>query len=131
MKLIRNMFFLFAVTVFALTSTILSIYNYNPFTSGHDVFVSFYISFGFAVAGLAAIIVLYVKSRLSKKETFGPQFWPSLRQGLLVGVAATALIVLQGFRILDWLVGVSVVVVTILLELFFQTKKSVANSDLK
>ena len=123
MTLLRNLFFLFAITVFAITSTVLSIYNYNPFESNAKVLVNFYASFAISLAGLLGLAVYYIRSRAKQVETVNLYFWPSVRQGILLSTGLTIILILQGFRILDWLVGISVMAVVILCELFFETKK--------
>lgn len=122
-SIVRNLFFLFSVTLFGITSTVLALFNYNPFTSNVTVFINFYISFFVAIAGIAAIIILYVKSRRSPNSNNNTFFWPSLRQASLISLIFTTLLVLKGLKILDLLIGVSVVIVVFLSELFFQTKR--------
>lgn len=123
MTLIRNLFFLFSLTVFAIASTLLAVFNFNPFTADHGKLANFYISLFFSLAGITGTVIFYIKTRLLKSESVNPFFWPSIRQGLLISAGITALLMLQGYRILDWLVGSSIIIVAVLLELFFQTKK--------
>lgn len=120
--LVKYLFFLLTVTIFAIASTILTIYNYDPFQSGAVVFIDFYTSFGIALTGIIAISIYWAKAVIFPKSV-AYRFWSSLRQSLLVAVGITAILALQQFRILDWLIGSSIVIVVILLELFFQTKK--------
>jgi hypothetical protein len=123
MNLVRNLFFLFSVTLFALVACILFVYNYSPYGADQTVFFSFYLSLFGSLAGLLAIILLYIKVKMTKTQTTNTLFWPTLRQTSLFSLAVTLLLLLRGMRILDWLIGTSVVIVTVLLELFFQTKK--------
>lgn len=125
MAIVRNLFFLFSVTLFALTSTVLSISNYNPFTSNVSAFVYFYSSFFVALAGIIAIMAFYLKSKKMKNQDSQVFFWPSIRQASFVALALTGILVLQGLRILDLMIGMSIAVVLLLLELFFRTKKMV------
>jgi len=73
--------------------------------------------------GILAISIYYTKTKLSKNETIFKNFWSSVRQGLFISMGITTLLVLKGMKILDWLIGISIMIVVILLELFFQTKK--------
>jgi len=123
MSMVRNFFFLVSVTVFALVSTLLAIYNYNPFVSDKSVFVNFYTSLLVGIGGFLAILIFAIKIRLNKNQTNSAHFWPSVRQGLFISFALSILLFLRGLKILDFLVGGSVIIVIILLELFFQTKK--------
>lgn len=124
MILLRNLFFLAAITIFAVASTILTIYNYSPYLSDKTVYINFYASFLFAVAGIVSLLIFGVRERFSKRESKNQFFWPSVREGVLFSTAGTTLLLLQGLRILDWLIGISIMVVAILLELFFQTKRT-------
>ena len=126
MKLIRNLFFLFAATVFAIASFVLALFNYNPFTANRQEFISFYLSFFIALSGIMAISIYYARMKTQKSQTIFSQFWPSIRQALFLSLSATVLLILRGLRILDWLTAISIIIVAILLELFFQTKKGFA-----
>jgi hypothetical protein len=120
-SLLRNLFFLFTITVFALASTILSIYNYDPTKSDVTVFANFYISLFFTLLGVITIALYYIKSKF-KANNQALYFWPSVRSATFLSAGLTSLLFLQGLRILDWLIGISVTIVVILLELFFRTK---------
>ncbi|MEI7792095.1 MAG: hypothetical protein WCI57_01250 [Candidatus Berkelbacteria bacterium] len=124
MALLRNLFFLFSLTVLAVASTVISIFNYDPYQAGRTIFVNFYVSFFMALAGIVAIALYFIKSRVSKEKTIYNHFWPSVRQASLFSLAATAALFLASMHILDWLTGISLLIVTALLELFFQTKKT-------
>lgn len=119
----RNLFFLFTVTLFAFASLVLDIFNNNPYQSGSSVFINFYTSMFLTFSGIIAITIYYLKIKTKTDKLIYSYFWPSVRQGAIVAFAVTALFALRGFRILDWWIGVSVIVVVTLLELFFQTKK--------
>jgi len=122
-SIIRNLFFLFSITIFGLTSTILAIFNYNPMVSGLPVFINFYASFFVSVAGITSIIIFYFKAKRTINMNTGIFFWPSIRQASLLSLAITTLLVLRGLKILDALIGLSLVIVILLSELFFRTKK--------
>ncbi|MFA7253530.1 MAG: hypothetical protein WC107_03165 [Patescibacteria group bacterium] len=125
MKLTRNLFFLFAFTVFGITSVILDIFNYNPEKAGLSEFANFYTSFFAGILGTLALIIFVLKVKSNKIETYTHHFWPSVRQAFLLSAGLTTILMLRGFRILDWMIGASVIIVVVLLELFFQTKKQV------
>lgn len=123
MTLLRNLFFLLAVTVFALASTVLCLFNYNPFKSDLPIFINFYASLFLALAGILAIVIYFLKTKLIKNNVGVILFWPSVRQGLLVSLALTTLLALKGLKILDWLIAISALIIAVLFELFFQTKR--------
>ncbi len=123
MALVRNLFFLFAVTVFASASLILDMFNYNPYEASQIQFINFYFSLFFSLAGISSFIIYYSKLRLLKDSIIFTPFWSSVRQGILIGSSISLIFFLRGLRLSDWLVGISIIVVAALLELFFQTKR--------
>lgn len=131
MKIKRNLFFLFTITIFSLISVVLCISNYNPFSIGLSQFAYLYFSVLFSIWGIASIMLFAIKIKLSHKETIYVHFWPAVRQGMIFSLGITILLILRGLRLLDLWVGVPVMIIIILLELFFQTKnvskKPIAN----
>lgn len=119
----RNLFFLFSITLFAIASLVLDVFNYNPYESSRSVFINFYTSLLFSLAGLIALVIYYIKFTNLKGKPLQAYFWPSIRQGLFLALSIVVLLVLKGLSLLDWWIGTSTVLVLILLELFFQTKK--------
>jgi asparagine N-glycosylation enzyme membrane subunit Stt3 len=122
--LIRNLFFLLSVTLFAVASTVLDIFNYNPYKSNLSVFINFYTSFFIGLTGILSLIIYYTKLKIKKDKSIYAYFWPSVRQSALVSFSVTLLLMLKGLKLLDWWVGLPLVVSIILLELFFQTTSS-------
>jgi len=90
------------------------------------MFINFFASLFFSIAGIAAFIVYYTKLRVAKDKSINAYFLSSIRQGLFVSAAITLLVILRTLQILDWWVAGPMVIAVILLELFFQT-----NSPLK
>lgn len=125
MTLKRNLFFLLTITVFAIASLVVSIFNYNPYLASTSSLISFYASFLISLTGTGALFIYYLKIRASKNETVFLYFWPSIRQSFFLSLAVTVLLYLKSIKILDWLIGLSVVIVSVLLELFFESKKKV------
>lgn len=120
----RNLFFLFSVTLFAIASLVLDIFNYNPFEAGQVVFINFYASLFFSLTGVLAFCIYFFKFRGLKDKAIHALFWPSIRQGALASSGLVVLIILKNMLILDIWVGSSVFIIAVLLELFFQTKKT-------
>ena len=128
MILKRNLFFLFAVTLFAMASTTLNVFNFNPYESESGIFVNFYTSFFIACAGIISFIIYFVKLKFYSDKNINAFFWPSIRLALLISVGITAILILKGLGILDWWVGGPLVIAVILLELFFQTSSKKLNN---
>lgn len=120
----RNLFFIFTVTLFAFASLVLDLFNNNPYQSGPSVFINFYISLFLTFTGICSLAIYYLKIKTRRDKIIYLIFWSSVRQGAIVSLGITSLFVLAGFKVLDWWIGISVLIVYSLLELFFQTKKT-------
>lgn len=126
--LTRNLFFLFAITLFALASVVLDIFNYNPFGAKTTIFLNFYLSLFLTLAGILSFLIYYIKVTLPKNKIIYLYFWSSVRQAVLISISLTTLLFLKSLNLFDWIVGISTVAVFFLLELFFQTKKPLFRS---
>ena len=106
MSLVRNLFFLFSITIFGLAAFVLALYNYNPYQADLRIFIDFYSSLFVAVAGILSLCIYFVKMKLAKNETIFAIFWPSIRQSVLISAGLTTLLALKGFKILErsWVV---------------------------
>lgn len=131
MKLKSHLFFLFSITLFAVASTVLDIFNYNPFQSGASVFINFYISFFLSVTGILSIILFFLKIKVKKGEWSESLLIPSIRQSGFVSLALTVLLALKGLKLLDWWVAGPLVISIFLLELFFQTSSPTIKNQKK
>lgn len=117
----KKLFLLFSVTIFALASTILDIFNYNPFESGSSVFINFYVSLFFTLTGIIGFFIFYFKIKIMKGEWNHSLLFPSVRQASFLSLSLIVLLMLKGLDLLDWWVGIPLVIATILLEMYFQT----------
>ncbi len=124
----RNLFFLFSVTFVAITSVALCLYNYNPYSAKAYQFAIFFASLFAALAGILSLIIFYAKILILKKETIYSLFWPSVRQAIILSIAATLLLFLNSLNLLDIWIGAPLSVAILLMELFFQTKRKVSNA---
>lgn len=117
------LFYLYSLTVVAFATLILCIFNYNPFESSAINFIYFYTALFFTLTGAISLIIFYSKLSLNRSEVIFSIFWPSVRQGLLFAAAVTLVFVLRGLRLLDIWIGIPIIIIVFLLELFFQSKK--------
>lgn len=117
----RNLFFIFSVTIFAFASLILDIFNYNPYISELPIFINFYISLFLSLSGIFGLFIYFIKIKFRKGIWSNEPLLSSIRQGAFFSIAMVGLLILQGMRVLDWWVGVPIVIAIFLLELFFQT----------
>lgn len=118
-----KLFFTAAVSLFALATLFLTLFNYNPFRVGLSVFIVFYLSLLVSLTGISTFVILFVKSRCIPDRLSGKYFSPAIRQALLLSLIITALLLLKGLNILDLWVGIPLAVAIILLELFFRGNK--------
>lgn len=123
MMLKAYLFFVYAIIVVALASFVLCVFNYNPYQATNYQFIFFYTSLGLFLSGVSTLLIFYLKISFSNKETVYKYFWPSIRQGIVIGLAINTLLLLKGLNIFDGWVALPLIIVYILLELFFQTKK--------
>ncbi|MCX6812707.1 MAG: hypothetical protein NTW79_03800 [Candidatus Berkelbacteria bacterium] len=117
-----KLFFLFTLTVFALATFVLTIFNYNPYSSDGSVFAIFYLSIFFSLTGIIATILIFIRSRFSDISNLSDFFSSSIRQAAIASLIIIVLLFLQGLKILDLWVGVPLTVAIILVELFFHSK---------
>lgn len=117
------LFYLYSLTVVAFATLILCISNYNPYQSPAVNFIYFYTALFFTLVGGISLVLFYLKLSLNRSEQIFSIFWPSVRQGLLFAAAITLVFVLRGLRLLDIWIGIPIIVIVFLLELFFQNKK--------
>lgn len=122
-----NLFFLYSIAIVAISSFVLCIFNYNPYTSSIVQFIYLYLSFFISLIGVFGIALFYLKIYINKSASPASLFWPSVRQGAFLAFAFTAILILRGLKILDFWTGVPLLVVITLLELFFQTKRKGIN----
>ena len=119
----RNLFFLFSITLFAVASTVLDLFNYNPFTANIGIFINFYVSLTLAITGIIGLIIFYIKISRHKNLS-NAYFWPSVRLAFFISLGLNTLLFLKGMKLLDIWVGIPLMIAIVLLELFFQTNKN-------
>lgn len=117
------LFYLYSLTVVAFATLVLCIFNYNPYESPTVNFIYFYTAMFFTLTGAISLIVFYFKLSLNRSEQIFSIFWPSVRQGLLFAAAISLVLILRGLKLLDIWIGIPILIIVLLLELFFQSKK--------
>ena len=123
----NNLFFLFSTSLVAIASTVLSIFNYNPYDSKNYQFVIMYISLFVSLTCILSVLIFYTKILINKKEVIYSFFWSSIRQSTIFSLGIISLLVLKGFKLLDIWIGAPIFIAILLLELFFQTKRKVVH----
>ncbi len=123
----NNLFFLFSTSLVAIASTVLSIFNYNPYDSKNYQFVIMYISLFVSLTCILSVLIFYTKILINKKEVIYSFFWSSIRQSTIFSLGIISLLVLKGLKLLDIWIGAPIFIAILLLELFFQTKRKVVH----
>ncbi len=122
----RNLFFLFSLLVIFTASSMLCIFNYNPYKANLYQMITSYICFVMLLLSLFSLIIFYSKIYISKKQSIYLFFWPSVRQAGIFSIGIVTLFILKGMDLLDMWSGIPIFLSIILLEMFFQTKKRLA-----
>jgi hypothetical protein len=81
--------------------------------------VYFYSAFFFSLSALFNLFLLRLRKRRMRGELVGENIILSLRQGVLLALLGTSLLILQGLRMLLWWDGLLVVAGIFLIELYF------------
>lgn len=97
----------------------LILFYIDPTTSGFIGPLMFYVSLFFALVGTFTLIGFFLRVWFSRNEVVYAHVSTSFRQGILLSVAVTGVLVLQSFRYLTWWSLLLFVLAVIILELFF------------
>ncbi|MEI7426287.1 MAG: hypothetical protein WCK16_05215 [Candidatus Moraniibacteriota bacterium] len=81
--------------------------------------IFFYLAFFFLLSSLFNLFFLRLRRKMMRGELVGENIMLSFRQGMLLAILATSLLVLQGLRMLLWWDGLLVVAGIFLIELYF------------
>lgn len=79
----------------------------------------FYLAFFLALAAISNLLLLRLRQGVMKGELVGENIILSLRQGVLIALLGTVLLLLQGLRMLLWWDGLLSVAGIFLIELYF------------
>lgn len=123
MKLKSTLFFNISGLLFAFAALLVVIANNDPFASNVGVFSWFYVSFFLTLWLFLTLLIFFIKTRILNAQSPFILYMPSLRQSFFISLVLSILLMLKGFKILDWWIGISVAVSFLLLELFFETKR--------
>ncbi len=85
--------------------------------------LSLYITLALALTGTFTVIGYKVRVLVSHGEQLYVNLGVSLRQGVFLAIAASGLLFLQSFRMLNWWDGALLIGFLILLEFFFLSRK--------
>lgn len=122
MQLKQSLFSLFAVTLLAFGGSITIIMNVDPKSADQFIFVALYASIFLFITGILTFLGFGMRILLSNREVIYSHFPPSLRQGMLAGLAIVGLFFLQSLRVLSAIDAFAFILAILLIELFFRAK---------
>lgn len=113
----RLFFYLMLADVFlSVLMFVAVLFFVDPGVSGIFGQLLFYGSVFFLVSGMCAILLFFIKKRKESIEEIRQQSHVSLQEGVLLGMLAVVMLVLQSFRVIVWWVVVFVGIVFLFLE---------------
>jgi len=95
----------------------------DPIDIGNIAFILFYLTFFLTVSGISVLVLTWLWRKMASDMLSLGEVGMAVRQGILLGALMTILIALQQVKVLVWWVGLIVVGVGFLIELYFLTRE--------
>ena len=111
-----------AFGVFALSLILVLLFNFTSPEMGAVSYGSFFIAFFLLLICLATIIGFYVRRRASNNEVLYQNLKNAFRQGTLVALYFTVLLILRAADLLNWWDAALLLVSVISFDMFFKGK---------
>jgi len=108
--------------LFSVSALVVAAYFINPETSGVPGKALFFLILFFALSGTFNLMLLRLRRRIINTENSFEKINLSFRQGILLSVFFTGILILQGEGWLVWWLALILLAGTFLLELFFITR---------
>ncbi len=112
------LWFMRIIGILSLSALVFIITKSEP-ERGVWVEIFLYIAFFLFLSSSFNLFLLRLRRRMMRGELVGENIILSLRQGILLALLATSLLVLQGLRMLLWWDGLLIVAGIFLIELYF------------
>ena len=109
--------------LFSIVALGLAVNFINPESSGVPGKALFFLILFFALSGIFNLLLLWLRRRAISKENSLEKINLCFRQGILLAVFGTGILVMQGQRILIWWSALLLIAGVFLMELFFITRK--------
>lgn len=106
----------------AFTAWALVLFLTDPTKGGVLIKFAFYFTFFLFLSGIFILMLSWARRKAEKGSSVFSDLGVSFREGMLLAVLVTVLIILQSFRILVWWDGLLTVAGIFLIELYFLTK---------
>jgi hypothetical protein len=108
--------------VLAVGVWILILFNIDPYKADFMSIASFYASAFLWLFCLFSIIGYYIRLWRCNKEVVYANLPIAMRQGAIISIAITGLLILQTLRVLNWWIAGIWIVVVMVVELFFRAR---------
>lgn len=109
-------------TLLSLGGLVSIIISVDPIKANGLIFGLFYLTLFLTLAGLVTILIFLLRSKfLAALPT--DHFGSSARQGILIGIMGTAILLLQSQKLLFWWVTIPIILFFGLIEIFVHTNK--------
>ncbi len=104
--------------------------NVDPTDSGWLGFAFFYLSLFLSLAGTFSVIGFFVKQKFSKNDTvIFKHVRHAFRQGILLSILLIISLLLLQLELLNWLTGILLVVLFLILESILLSARKFRNKD--
>ena len=90
----------------------------DPFTAGAVPHIFFYLTLFLTVSGVTTLLAIAIRKKFVP-GILVDQLATSMRQGILVGIMFTGMLILQSQNLLYWWVGLTLILFIITVEVFF------------
>ncbi len=109
-------------TLLALGLWCIVLFATDPTDLGLVAYIFFYLTFFLFTSGLGTLILGYFWQRTARKSFAVNGLSTTLRQGILLGLLFTLMLVMQQYKIFFWWSALLVAGAIFMVELFFLTK---------
>jgi len=95
----------------------------NPYKADAGIFVLFFISLLFALAGTWGVLEFRIITRTRGFDAIQSKIFSSFRHGFMVSLVISGLLFMQGIEVLTFWDGVVFVLAIVLFEAYFLTRR--------
>src|SRR3972149_7264337 len=117
------LFGLYCIMIISSGLWLLLLFNVNPFSAPTWIIITFYLTLFCFLVGVFAILGFYLKVWATNHEVIFAHLMPTLRQSILISFLIIGLIFLKQVKTFNWWIAVLFITSTVLLELFFRSRK--------
>lgn len=111
------------LTIISLIFLAFVLTNIDPNNADISYFILFYLSFFIAIAGLFILAGYEIRKLFVKNKIPFRLFRASFRQGILISIILTGILLMQSFRVLKLWTGGLMIIIIIVLEIYFAKRK--------